>query len=135
MSLRFGNITGKLTQKWQRAASSTSSATQILSKNSRISQKGDLARYYEPAIQAIADAKGTIELNTAGWHKPCAEAYPSPQFLSLAASAGIGLVISSDAHAPTEIARDFPKATTLAQQAGFTETRLFSARQSIPSPL
>ncbi len=35
---------------------------------------GDLDRFYEPAIDAIAASGCAIELNTAGWHKPCAEA-------------------------------------------------------------
>lgn len=91
--------------------------------------EGDLDRFYEPAIDAIASSGSVIELNTAGWHKPCAEAYPTPRFLELACSAGIGLVISSDAHAPGEVARDFAKAIDLAKAAGFRETVLFEGRQ------
>ncbi|MEP2776895.1 MAG: histidinol-phosphatase [Luteolibacter sp.] len=90
---------------------------------------GDLDRFYDPVIEAIAANGSAIELNTAGWHKPCAEAYPAPRFLELAASAGIGLVISSDAHAPNEVARDFPKARALALAAGYRETQLFEKRK------
>jgi len=86
---------------------------------------GDLRRYYEPAIEAIAVSGCAIELNTAGWHKPCAEAYPAQEFLELARGAGIPLVISSDAHAPAEVGRDFPHAMELARQAGYSETLLF----------
>jgi len=89
---------------------------------------GDLARFYEPAIAAIAESGCVIELNTAGWHKPCAEAYPHPHFLELACAAGIPLVISSDAHAPSEVARDFPKAIEWAKAAGYRETVLFEKR-------
>lgn len=89
---------------------------------------GDLARFYEPAIEVIAESGCTIELNTAGWHKPCEEAYPHPQFLELARSAGIPLVISSDAHAPGEVARDFEKAISWAKSAGYLETSLFEKR-------
>lgn len=89
---------------------------------------GDLDRFYEPVIDAIAAGGSVIELNTAGWHKPCAEAYPAPRFLELACSAGVGLVISSDAHAPEEIARDFGKARKLAMAAGYRETQLFEKR-------
>jgi len=91
--------------------------------------KGDLRRYYEPAIEAIANSGCIIELNTAGWHKPCAEAYPASQFLELACSAGISLILSSDAHAPSEIARDFPQAIAIAKQAGYTETVLLNQHQ------
>jgi histidinol-phosphatase (PHP family) len=96
---------------------------------------GDLARFYAPAIEAIAESGGTIELNTAGWHKPCAEAYPHPRFLELARQAGIPLVISSDAHAPGEVARDFSRAIEWAKAAGYRETQLFEKRQRRPEPL
>ena len=86
---------------------------------------GNLSRYYEPVIDAIATCGCAIEINTAGWHKPCEEAYPSLDFLDLACSAGIPLVISSDAHKPAELGRDFDQAKTLAKQAGYSETLLF----------
>lgn len=91
--------------------------------------KGDLDRFYDPVIEAIAANGSVIELNTAGWYKPCAEAYPAPRFLELAASAGIGLVISSDAHSPKEVGRDFAKARDLALAAGFRETQRFEKRK------
>jgi histidinol-phosphatase (PHP family) len=90
---------------------------------------GDLSRFYEPVIDAIAESGAAIELNTAGWHKPCAEAYPHPRFLELACQAGIPLVISSDAHAPGEVARDFDKAIEWARAAGYEETALFERRR------
>ncbi|MEM1085529.1 MAG: histidinol-phosphatase HisJ family protein [Verrucomicrobiota bacterium] len=96
---------------------------------------GDLGRFYEPVIEAIAASGKAIELNTAGWHKPCAEAYPEPRFLEMARSAGVPLVISSDAHAPAEVARDFPKAIELARAAGYTETLRFEGRRPTPEAL
>jgi histidinol-phosphatase (PHP family) len=80
-------------------------------------------------IDAIAASGCVIELNTAGWHKPCAEAYPAPEFLELACSAGVPLVISSDAHAPEEVGRDFDRAIALAKAAGYRETQLFEKRR------
>jgi histidinol-phosphatase (PHP family) len=85
---------------------------------------GDLSRFYEPVIEAIAVSGCAIEFNTAGWHKPCAEAYPASEFLELARAAGIPLVISSDAHAPEEVGRDFSSAIAQAIAAGYTETLL-----------
>lgn len=96
---------------------------------------GDLDRFYEPAIDAIAASGSVIELNTAGLHKPCAEVYPAPRFLELACSAGIGLVISSDAHAPGEVARDFPRAMDIAKAAGYSETVLFQKRRRSVEPI
>lgn len=91
--------------------------------------EGDLRRFYDPCIEAISESGSTIEINTAGLHKPCAEAYPEFGFLELAASAGIPLVISSDAHAPDEVARDFPTAIEMAKQAGYRETQRFNRRE------
>ncbi len=96
---------------------------------------GDLDRFYEPAIDAIAAAGCAIEINTAGLHKPCAEMYPAPRFLELACSAGIPIVISSDAHDPSHVARDFAQAADLARQIGFRETVLFHQRQRSYEPL
>ena len=96
---------------------------------------GDLARYYEPVVDAIAASGCAIEINTAGWHKPCAEAYPAMGFLELACSAGVPLVISSDAHAPQEVGRDFSKAIQLAKAAGYRETQLFEKRRRHVEPL
>ncbi|MGJ8677509.1 MAG: histidinol-phosphatase HisJ family protein [Akkermansiaceae bacterium] len=90
---------------------------------------GDLNRFYEPAIDAIASSGSAIELNTAGLHKPCAEVYPEYDFLELAYSAGIPLVISSDAHHPTEVARGFDNAIDLAKHAGYSQTLLFDQRR------
>lgn len=96
---------------------------------------GDLNRWYEPTIDAIAASGCAIELNTAGWEKPCAEAYPSPTFLELACSAGIPLVISSDGHAPHEVARGFPRGIEVARAAGYRETCDFEGRRRVALPL
>lgn len=97
--------------------------------------EGDLRKYYDPVIQAIVDAKGAIELNTAGFHKPCAEQYPSADFLSLAAEANIPITLSSDAHAPVEVARDFDKGLTLLKAAGYTHLTQFKKRQRTLVPM
>ena len=75
-------------------------------------------------------ASGTaIEINTSGWHKACAEQYPARQFLEMMNDAGIPLVISSDAHAPGDVGRDFERATCLALDTGFTHTARFEKRK------
>lgn len=89
---------------------------------------GDLRRYYEPAIQAVLDGGGAIEINTAGLFKDVAEMYPARQFLELAAVAKLPLVISSDAHHPHEVGRGFEQAVVLAKECGFTELQRFCER-------
>ena len=77
---------------------------------------GDLRRFYQPTIEALAATGRAFEINTAGWHKPCAEQYPASEFLTLAAEAQIPVYLNSDAHAPHEVARDFEKAEPLIKQ-------------------
>lgn len=91
--------------------------------------EGDLRRFYDPVIAAIAESKVAIELNTAGFHKPCAEQYPSAEFLKLAADAEIPITLSSDAHHPSEVARDFEKGLQLIKDAGFTHLSRFQNRE------
>lgn len=81
----------------------------------------DLSQYFEPAIDAIATAGSIMEINTAGWHKPCKEQYPNIQLVELARDAGVDLIISSDAHTPQQIARDFTQAIDIAKTAGYDQ--------------
>ncbi len=90
--------------------------------------KGDLRRFYEPTIETLAANNIAIELSTAGLRKPCAEMYPSRDFLMLAFEASIPLVISSDAHRPEEVGMDFVEAIKLAKSVGYTQTARFSKR-------
>ncbi len=90
---------------------------------------GDLRRFYEPAIEAALVSGTAIEINTSGWHNDCAEQYPARQFLEMMNDAGIPLVISSDAHAPGDVGRDFEKATCLALDTGFTHSTRFEKRK------
>lgn len=89
---------------------------------------GDLKRFYIPAIEAIAEAGVAIELNMAGLYKPCEEVYPSIEFLELSASAGIPITLSSDAHAPSEVGRDFEQGVAILREVGYDSTCLFKGR-------
>jgi histidinol-phosphatase (PHP family) len=97
--------------------------------------EGDLSRFYEPVIESIAVSGAAIEFNTAGWHKPCGEAYPAVEFLELARAAGIPVVISSDAHAPAEVGRDFAQAIGIVRAAGYGELVKFEHGQRTAEPL
>lgn len=96
---------------------------------------GDLRRFYEPSIAALAEKKGAIEINTAGLRKPVGELYPSLEFLRMAFEAGVPLLINSDAHAPREIGADFDKAVALAKEAGYTQAIRLNKRQRHFVPL
>jgi histidinol-phosphatase (PHP family) len=70
-----------------------------------------------------------FEINTAGKRRDCHEEYPSRQFIELAHSAGVPLLINSDAHAPHDVAAGFEDAAALAQTCGYTHTVRFSKHE------
>ncbi len=97
--------------------------------------EGDLRRFYEPAIAALAETGVAFEINTAGLRKECRELYPAPGFLSLAHAAGVPLLINSDAHAPDEVGAGFAEAVSAAAAAGYTHTARFHRRKRREAPL
>ena len=96
---------------------------------------GDLTRYYEPVIAALAECGGAFEINTAGLRKPVAEIYPAFDFLKLACEAGVPLVINSDAHSPEQVGMDFEAARALARKAGYETSLRFQGRERTAAPL
>jgi histidinol-phosphatase (PHP family) len=106
-----------------------------LPKKFGLRPSGDLRCYYEPTISALADTNGVIEISTAGLRKECCELYPSCEFLEMAFSAGVPIVISSDAHAPGEVGVHFDQALAVARAVGYTSTMRFKGRQRVEVPL
>jgi histidinol-phosphatase (PHP family) len=96
---------------------------------------GDLRRFYEPVIAALAHTRTPFEINTAGWRKACTEQYPSREFLELAHAAAVPLLINSDAHSVAELAYGFLKAVALAKSVGYLATVSFNRRQCSFVPL
>lgn len=97
---------------------------------------GDLRPYYEPVIQAFVDTNTIMEVSTAGLRKDVREIYPSRELLEMAFSAGVQIVINSDAHAPSEVGQDFGQALELVRSVGYNHTVRFNQgqRQIVPLP-
>ena len=74
---------------------------------------GDLRRYYEPAVEAFAEAGVAVELSTAGWRKPVGEQYPARPFLEMVVDAGCPVALSSDAHVPDQLGFEYERALEL----------------------
>ena len=89
----------------------------------------DLSEAIGAALDAIQQADIPIELNTAGWHKPCAECYPAEDLLTECFRRGIRVLISDDAHTPEHVGRDFDRALTLLKRIGYTESVRFCQRR------
>lgn len=90
---------------------------------------GDLRPFYNPVIAALAETRTPFEINTAGWRKECAEQYPAREFLEMAHTAEVPLLINSDAHAVSDLGAGFENAVALARSAGLTRTGRFHRRK------
>lgn len=95
----------------------------------RPTPEGDLRRYYEPAVAAIADAGVAVELSTAGLRKPAGEMYPAPAFLEMCVAAGVPVALSSDAHRPEEVGSGYELALALLDSLGVQELCVFEHRR------
>lgn len=98
----------------------------------------DMKEIVQPILDHIARSGMGIEINTSGWRRQVAEAYPSPLILSLAAEREIPLTFGSDAHAPNEVGYEFDKALQLARETGHTSSLHFRQRHgtrvALPPP-
>jgi histidinol-phosphatase (PHP family) len=90
--------------------------------------EGDLRRYYELAMDGIAESKIAVELSTAGLRKHVGEMYPAPAFLEMAIEAGAPIALSSDAHRPQDVGADYDRALELLDQLGVRELSVFDRR-------
>jgi len=97
--------------------------------------KRNIVTIASDALDAIADAGMTLEINVAGYRKPVAEAYPSPALLRAAFVRGIPVTFGSDAHRPEQIGLFREEAEALARAAGYTECVYFRNRKAYAAPL
>jgi histidinol-phosphatase (PHP family) len=86
----------------------------------------DFSYILEETAESIAIC---VEINTAGLRRPCAEIYPSEQFLKILRSYNVPIVFGSDAHEPSDVGRNFKEAINLARRAGYTSACLFDRRE------
>ena len=96
---------------------------------------GDLARFYEPAVEAIAAAGVAVEISTAGLRKPVGELYPARRFAELCVEAGIPFALSSDAHLPEQIGYAYDRAITFLADIGVERIAAFDGRERRMEPL
>lgn len=83
----------------------------------------------DDAVAAIAEAGVAIECSSAGLRKPVGELYPEPSLLARFRRAGVPATLSSDAHAPEDVGRDYPTAVAALRGAGYTTITRFSGRE------
>ncbi len=91
--------------------------------------KGNLVEIAEEALQAIKNADMVLELNVAGYRKPCQEPYPSKALLERAFQLGIPITFSSDAHKPEQVALYRQEIEKFAKEVGYTQCAYFKKRK------
>lgn len=89
----------------------------------------DVSVERDAALDAIAKAGLVVELNTAGWHKLCQDAYPSLEILRDCRKRDIPVTLSADAHQADHVLRDFARGAARLREAGYTVVARFNDRE------
>ena len=97
--------------------------------------EGDPRRFYELAMDGIADSDVAIEVSTAGLRKPVGEIYPDARFLEMCLEAGRPVALSSDAHVPEQLGYEYERVVEWLADLGVSELAVFERRQRRLEPL
>ncbi|HEV3002221.1 MAG TPA: histidinol-phosphatase HisJ family protein [Solirubrobacteraceae bacterium] len=97
--------------------------------------EGDPRRFYERAMEGIADSGIAVELSTAGLRKPVGAMYPDRAFLEMVVDAGNPIALSSDAHTPEQLGHEYGRAVALLRELGVEEIAVFEGRRRRLEPL
>jgi histidinol-phosphatase (PHP family) len=95
----------------------------------------ELRYYYEVAMEGIAESGIAVEVSTAGLRKPVGELYPARALLEMVLDAGNPIVLSSDAHTPEDVGRDYDQALELLDELGVGELATFERRARRLAPI
>jgi histidinol-phosphatase (PHP family) len=96
---------------------------------------GDLRRFYDRAMDGIAETRPAIELSTAGLRKPVRELYPATAFLEMCLEAGCPVALSSDAHEPGHVGYGYERALEVLDSLGVRELAVFEGRERRLEPI
>lgn len=95
----------------------------------------DIGAVIDEAIDSIKEAGMVVELNTAGYNKPCADGYPSLDILQLCCKKEIPVTLSSDGHLPEHILFEFDRGLARLKKAGFNSITRFRNGDRWSEPL
>ena len=84
--------------------------------------------FHARLVEATARAGMTAEVNSAGWRKPAAEAYPAPDLLARFHAAGVPVTTASDAHELPTVAHRACELRQLVADAGYETLTAFRGR-------
>jgi histidinol-phosphatase (PHP family) len=95
----------------------------------------DLRFYYEPTVEAFAEAGVAVEVSTAGLRKPVGEMYPAPAFLAMCHEARVPVALSSDAHRREDVGAGYDGALELLAEIGIEQLSVFERRTRRLEPI
>ncbi len=96
---------------------------------------GDPRRFYELAMEGIAESGVAVEVSTAGLRKPVGELYPDRGFLEMVVDAGNPIALSSDAHVPDQLGYAYERALEELDAVGIGELAVFERRERRLEPI
>lgn len=91
--------------------------------------------FYEPAVEAMAEAGVAAEMSTAGLRKPVGEIYPAPAYAEMLVEAGVPFALSSDAHVPEQVGFGYDRAQEMLEELGVEEICVFEGRERRSEPI
>lgn len=94
-----------------------------------------LNKLYEETARVFSECGVVVELNTSGRNKPCAEFYPSVDFLEVLHHYHVPITLGSDAHVEQNIGQYFDEAVKLLKSIGYKEVTTFKQRKRSSIPL
>ena len=95
----------------------------------------DITPILEETADAVADSGIVVDVNAAGLRKPGGEIYPARDFLERFYRRGVPIILSSDAHAPDQVAMGYDKSLALVHDVGYREVTTFKDRERGSLPL
>ncbi len=91
--------------------------------------------FHDRIAEAARSAGLAAEVSSAGWRKPCAEAYPAPPLLARFRHLGVPVTTASDAHNLQDVGFRTDDLRPLLEGAGYTELASFRSRRRQAVPL
>jgi histidinol-phosphatase (PHP family) len=91
--------------------------------------------WWDRLAEAVSSSGLAAEVSSAGWRKPCAEAYPAPKLLERLARLGVGFTTASDAHGEDRVADRVDDLAALLVSVGVDQLVAFSGREPRSVPL
>jgi histidinol-phosphatase (PHP family) len=84
--------------------------------------------FHDRIAEAAAASGIAAEVSSAGWRKPCREAYPAPPLLAKFRARGVPVTTASDAHSLDLVAHRAADLRPLLAEAGYRELVAFRGR-------